>query len=705
MLFPQSVSRPNPTSRRVFHALGPAALSSAATAGVVLLMACGSLSAQVYDSGWAVASPHSGVAPAHPAPSVLGPSGIRVDRVVSRRVLEKIQLPEQEESLEWRPLRVAQRPKQAGPSGPLPLKPPTAQDPSQARDKATLEHAFEGPGLPNAKPAPESQAPPVSIDPSTSKSASDAAPHKPAPFAAVEPRPLNLNPVSPQRPTTKRPQEITLPAERPQTELHAPTKSASKPSTAPQASPQDAADQRDQEDELVVIEDKDIESSKNAAEQDDIVVIEDQPQPTAKGATTKAPKSEQPKRISSNTNSAKTFQTPKEIEQPQRPLRPLTRNEVNLRNRLRSVLSYYYRRPLNSEDHDAWEVMHHMLPYGLYGRVQDGGRNGKPVTAVGYLCFNKPCKRYQMLYVTPEGNLDVRVGVGMQGHKGQLLSMLAQCKVSPDYPMRVEGQEFTIRDLIAAEQLTCYARTELSFKLIGLMQYLPSDATWVNDRGETWDFPKLIADERTQKINGVACGGNHRLTGLGLAAKKRWARGEPLDGEWLEASKFVEQYQNYAFRLQNRDGSLSTEWFRGPGDEEDIDRRIRTTGHTLEWLVNSLPEEQLGDRRVVSAVNYLTSLLVSNTQNGWEIGPLAHALNALALYDQKVFVPHDTAGSNQVAGKSRGSGGTPNYRILNSPVSESYYYVEARYEERVKRENSGLGALFGLRPSSSRRSR
>ena len=46
----------------------------------------------------------------------------------------------------------------------------------------------------------------------------------------------------------------------------------------------------------------------------------------------------------------------------------------------------------------------------------------------------------------------------------------------------------------------------------------------------------------------LACGGTHRLSGLTLAARKRVARGEPLDGDWLKASQFVEKYQNYAYR-------------------------------------------------------------------------------------------------------------------------------------------------------------
>jgi len=121
-----------------------------------------------------------------------------------------------------------------------------------------------------------------------------------------------------------------------------------------------------------------------------------------------------------------------------------------------------------------------------------------------------------------------------------------------------------------------------------------------------------MREEMAQPIRGAACGGTHRLSGLSLTVKKRLERGEPLDDEYAKAADFVKKYQQYAFRLQNPDGSLSTAWFRGPGDEDDINRRIKTTGHILEWLCYSLSEEELRDQRTVRAVTYLSNLMFSN---------------------------------------------------------------------------------------------
>ena len=85
----------------------------------------------------------------------------------------------------------------------------------------------------------------------------------------------------------------------------------------------------------------------------------------------------------------------------------------------------------------------------------------------------------------------------------------------------------TINDLIEREQRTCYPRTELTFKLIGLNHYLPSDATWVNDQGMAWDLPRLVSEEIRQPVRGACCGGTHRLIGLSVAYKKREQLGNP----------------------------------------------------------------------------------------------------------------------------------------------------------------------------------
>jgi hypothetical protein len=316
-----------------------------------------------------------------------------------------------------------------------------------------------------------------------------------------------------------------------------------------------------------------------------------------------------------------------------KPAKEFSPEMIRLRNKIRSCLSYYYQRPTSVTERSPWGIMHSLISFGVDTELLAGGQR---VNAIGWLCYNRPCKGMTLLTVRND-QLATRSGPGYQGHEGQLLSMLALSRVKMTYPIRVEGHDFTVADLVKYEQRTCRPKSELTFQLIGLAHYLNSDATWENDRGEEWSIPRMIREELAMPVVGAACGGTHRLIGLSTAVKTREKRGEPLDGEWLRAHKFVTAYQKYAFKLQNADGSFSTSWLERRDASGDMERRLQTTGHILEWLVFSLPEKDLTDPRLVKSVNYLATLLFNNRSEAWEIGPRGHALRALVLYNERVF--------------------------------------------------------------------
>jgi hypothetical protein len=258
------------------------------------------------------------------------------------------------------------------------------------------------------------------------------------------------------------------------------------------------------------------------------------------------------------------------------------------------------------------------------------------VNAIGYLCYNGVCNGQQLFYMA-DGKLQTRIGPGVQGHPGQFLAMLAQSKVKTDFPILVDKTNLTVADLIQHEKDTCRPRTELTFKLIAFTHYLKSDEKWKSNDGQDWDIPRVIKEELAQPIVGAACGGTHRMTGFSYALRKREARGEKFEGQWMRAKKFVEDYHEYAFKLQNPDGSFSTDWFAGRADFGPPSRRLETTGHITEWLVYSLKREQLVEPRMIKSVSYLTNLFLENRHEKWGIGPLGHGLHALAMFDERVF--------------------------------------------------------------------
>jgi len=162
------------------------------------------------------------------------------------------------------------------------------------------------------------------------------------------------------------------------------------------------------------------------------------------------------------------------------PAVPLTPELEKLRTQIRQCLATYEQRPVNARDHSPWEIMHWLIAYNVNAKIRAGGPWGKEESAVGWLCWNRPSQGMEMLTLD-RGRLSAKLGPGVQGHEGQFLAILAQSRLKREYPIKVRGQMFTIDDLIETEKRSCRPGTELTFKLIGLMDYLDSDATWENN--------------------------------------------------------------------------------------------------------------------------------------------------------------------------------------------------------------------------------
>jgi len=320
------------------------------------------------------------------------------------------------------------------------------------------------------------------------------------------------------------------------------------------------------------------------------------------------------------------------------PQPPRTRRFTRLKALIADTLATYQRRPLNTASNTPWEVMHGFIAFGIPTQVRVGGPTGGLVNAIGWMNMGGRCRGQVMLAAVDE-RVVAQKGIGVQGHSAQYLAILAQCRVSLKSPISIESKSFTVADLVEEEKLACKSNTELTFALIGLAHYLPNDAEWQSRDGKTWNLEKLVAEEIEQPIRGAPCGGTHRLFGLAYGCQRRVRATGRLDGHYARADKFVRDYQNFALtKLQNPDGSFSTEWFKYPADrEEDIDRKVQTTGHILEWLVASLDQEALYQPRVVAAVEFLTSALARQPSREWKIGPMGHALHALTIYQERTW--------------------------------------------------------------------
>lgn len=357
------------------------------------------------------------------------------------------------------------------------------------------------------------------------------------------------------------------------------------------------------------------------------------PEPTARAvaaprvAETSAPKTKQPATMAWMSEGTA-------------PPPPANDRMNRLKRRIEQVLAIYKRRPLNTQDHTPWEVMHSFLAYGIGTDVRVGGPRGGLVNAIGWVNSGGRCRGQTML-ATQDGRITALKGIGLQGHSAQYLAVLAQCRVAANSPLTPQRQSFTVADLIEQEKLDCKSKTELTFALIGLAHYLPTDATWTARDGQTWSLERLVAEELEQPIRGAPCGGTHRLFGLAYGCQRRLRATGSLEGTYARADAFVREYQLMTLtKLQNTDGSFSTEWYKFPtaqNREDDIDRKIQTTGHMLEWLVASLDQRSLYHGRVTRAVEFLTWALASEPDREWAVGPMCHALHALSVYQERVW--------------------------------------------------------------------
>ena len=311
----------------------------------------------------------------------------------------------------------------------------------------------------------------------------------------------------------------------------------------------------------------------------------------------------------------------------------LSSDQLRLRTEINQLLRYYMQHPETIARRSPWAVMHAILPYGVEAELSAGNRR---VNAIGWMSYNGLCKTQRIFQPTKSG-FRTNLGPGVQGHEGQYLAVLAQSKVAPTYPLKVGTRTYTVNDLVRFEMATCREKSELTFKLIGLSYYLEQDQRWRDNQGGSWSLEKLVAEELDQPIVGAACGGTHRLMGLTFSLLQRKQAGLPIDGHWSRSEQFLNEFVAYAFSLQNPDGSFSTDWFEARANDPDVERKVQTTGHILEWLVYTLPDDQLQAPQVQKAIRFLLNTIGAEPGRDWPIGPRGHSLRALALYNQRVF--------------------------------------------------------------------
>jgi len=297
------------------------------------------------------------------------------------------------------------------------------------------------------------------------------------------------------------------------------------------------------------------------------------------------------------------------------------------------------------KEHSFWTVFHQILGVGPESAYLQDHRTGERIKALDYIC-NGGALRGLQLVDKGLGRADVLTIPGSgttQGHQDQFIAEMAQWGMPRDRTILVQGKPYTFEAFTAYSKLrtSVRAKQELSWAIIIISQYYGTDITWTNDRGETLHFEDVVNYELHQPIKETpVCGGTHRLFGISWAYHLHMAKGGKKTGVWKDAEELTRQYKELAHELQNKDGSFSTEYFRGPGNNQsDLTLRIHSTGHIFEWLALALSDEELRQPWMENAAEALTAMLLSNRDQGLDGGAVYHATHGLEIYRNRVFGP------------------------------------------------------------------
>jgi hypothetical protein len=332
-----------------------------------------------------------------------------------------------------------------------------------------------------------------------------------------------------------------------------------------------------------------------------------------------------------------------------KPPKPLPDLPKHLQARIDAALANVRNRSVE-QDLSFWTIFHAILGIGPENTYLVDPRTQQRVKAIDYIRQGGRIRGMEF-FETPNG-LDVRTmagtGVG-QGHQDQFIAEMAQWGLLTNTKFHVNGKDYTFKDFINHSKARVRVtgkdeeKQELSWAIIivGEYFYVGTDIHWQNSAGETVAFTDVVRYELNEPIIECrACGGTHRLFGLTWVYHRHLEHGGKKVGVWKDVEAKIAEFKNLARTYQNRDGSFSTNFFRGPGnDRRDTNLRVNTTGHILEWLALALSDAELREPWVENAVNALVLMILENRNRVLDGGSLYHAAHGLAIYRARVFGP------------------------------------------------------------------
>jgi hypothetical protein len=317
--------------------------------------------------------------------------------------------------------------------------------------------------------------------------------------------------------------------------------------------------------------------------------------------------------------------------------------QAPLKDRLDAAIKHVRQRDLR-RTHSFWAVFHGILGLGPEHAMLFDPDTGKRQKAFDYICAGGKVRGLE--FVPTKDGLDVVTmagsGVG-QGHQDQFVAEMVQWGVPPGQQLWVENKEYTFADFYLHSKMRASVsparNQELSWAVVIIATNYGTDHAWTNLFGEKLTLEDVVRYETAQPIDTAACGGTHRLFGLTWALHLHLQRGGRLTGVWRDAAAHLERYKQMARKYRNPDGSFSTRYVSGPGNDKGDELRISTSGHVLEWLALVMTDAELREPWMQESANALAIMILNNANQAIDGGALYHAVHGLSIYRTRLFGP------------------------------------------------------------------
>jgi hypothetical protein len=229
---------------------------------------------------------------------------------------------------------------------------------------------------------------------------------------------------------------------------------------------------------------------------------------------------------------------------------------------------------------------------------------------------------------------------GGEAHVDQLLKVASEIGLSRDTPVFTPQGSGTVGDIVVNSIMHFSMHQELEFTAISYSRYLPPARTWTNRFGRTYSFDDMAAELISKTRGAGCCYGAH--VPYALISIVRADRVHPIISDYTRRSirHYFGELASSLEEKQHKEGWWDAGWGEElPAQDADssLQRRLRATGHHLEWMAFAPEDHRPSDVAMARAADYLVLQLSQMPLAHSQVffPPLTHAVRSLLLITRR----------------------------------------------------------------------